>query len=83
MNEEFTENENNGKENGVYADCFRVAHSAYKFVFDFGQSDEGSGSTGFHTRIMTGPATAKVSLEMFTQLMKQYEEHYGLISRGD
>jgi len=80
MTEEFNESENNGKENGVYADCFRVGHSAYKLVFDFGQSSEGSGSKRFHTRIITGPETAKAFYVTLRESLDQYEEQFGSIA---
>ena len=39
MEKDNFESEDDGALNGVYADCFRIGHSAYKFVLDFGQFD--------------------------------------------
>lgn len=78
------ESEDNEVLNGVYADCFRIGHSAYKFVFDFGQVvTNGEEATRFHTRVITGPNTAKVLIETVERSIKDYENQFGRIPQRD
>ena len=78
------ENQDGEELNEVYADCFRIGHSAYKFVLDFGQfASEGETKKCFHTRVFTGPDTAKAFLETFEQSIRQYEAQFGRITLSD
>ena len=75
--------EDNGELKGVYADCFRIGHSAYKFVLDFGQFTPDGGEKYFHTRVITDPDTAKVLVETVGRSVKDYENQFGRISQSD
>ncbi len=83
MEQDNFESEDNGALKGVYADCFRIGHSAYKFVLDFGQFTPGGGEKCFHTRVITGPDTAKALVETFGQSILEYEEQFGRINKSN
>ena len=83
MEQDKYESEDNEVLNGVYADCFRIGHSAYKFVLDFGQIAPDGGEKCFHTRVITGPDTAKVLVETVGQSIKDYEKQFGRITQSD
>ncbi len=68
---------------GRYADAFRIGHSAYKFVLEFGQVDSEHESTHFHTQVIIGPDSANDFLEMLSQAIRQYEEQFGQITHKD
>ena len=61
-----------------YANCFNVGHNAFEFVVDFGQFQEGA-EPGIHTRIITGPAFAKVLSNLLGESIDRYEEEFGSI----
>jgi hypothetical protein len=79
MEQDKFESEDSGALNGVYADCFRIGHSAYKFVLDFGQEGPEKPTAIFHTRIVMGPDDAKVFLDTFKEAVRQYEGQFGRI----
>ena len=83
MEKDKYESEDNEVLNGVYADSFRIGHSAYKFVLDFGQFTPDGGKKCFHTRVITDPDTAKAYVEEFGQSIRQYEELFGRIARSE
>ena len=80
MEKDNFESEDDGALNGVYADCFRIGHSAYKFVLDFGQFTPDGGGECFHTRVITDPNTAMVLLETVGRSIKDYEHQFGQIN---
>ena len=82
MEQDFFEDENDGTLKAEYADCFRIGHSAHKFVIDFGQmSHEGKGKK-FHTRLITGPDTAQAIAETFASSILEFENKFGRIGRS-
>ena len=83
MEQNNIESEDNEVLNGVYADCFRIGHSAYKFVLDFGQFTPDGGEKCFHTRVITDPDTAKVLVETVGRSVKDYENQFGRIPQSD
>ena len=83
MEQDKIENEGNGALKRVYTNCFRIGHSAYKFVFDFGQLAPDGKKKCFHTRVITGPDTAKAFVDEFGQTIRQHEEQFGRITRSD
>ena len=64
---------------GRYANDFQVGHNAFEFVLDFGQFYPEHTERGFHTRIITGPAYAKVLAEILQGSIDQYEHNFGII----
>ncbi len=68
---------------GRYADAFRIGHSAYKFVLDFGQFFSQKGKPNFHTRIIMGPDNAKAFIAVFEQSIREYKRKFGGIAQGD
>ena len=83
MEQDKYESQDNEVLNGVYADSFRIGHSAYKFVLDFGQSTSDGGEKCFHTRVITGPDTAKVLVETVGRKIKDYEHQFGRITHSE
>ena len=83
MEQDKFESEDNGALKGVYADCFRIGHSAYKFVLDFGQFAPDGKEKCFHTRVITGPDTAKELVEAMGRFIKDYENQFGRITQSD
>lgn len=80
MEKEVFEGYSDGTPKAEYADCFRIGYSAHKFVLDFSQmSHQGKGNM-FHTRVVTGPDTAKVLVESLRRSIKEYEEKFGRIN---
>src|SRR5215216_786184 len=57
---------------GRYANYFQVGHTAFEFVFDFGQFDVTAQTGRLHTRIVTAPAYACVFLELLQESIAQY-----------
>ncbi len=66
-----------------YADCFRIGHSAYKFVFDFGQYNAEAEKPIFSTRVIMGIGNAKDFFETFRESIRQYEGEHGRIKQSD
>jgi len=64
---------------GRYANDFQVGHNAFEFVFDFGQFYPEAIAARFHTRIITGPAYAKVLSKTLQKAIEQYEQTFGVI----
>jgi len=67
------------KIHGRYANCFKVGHNAFEFVFDFGQSQTESGDVSIHTRIMTAPGYAKTFMNTLRESIARYEREFGTI----
>ena len=66
---------------GRYANNFQVGHNAFEFVLDFGQLYPENTAARFHTRIITGPAYAKVLSETLQGAIEQYERTFGTIPK--
>jgi hypothetical protein len=60
---------------GRYANYFKVGHNEFEFVIDFGQYYPGTEEAELYTRIITGPAYAKVLLRTLQKSIKQYEQN--------
>ena len=76
MKEEFMETGDMPEPEGRYADAFRIGHSAYKFIFDFGQFTVDRKVKQFHTRIITGPDVAVALEETLRESLEQFKEKY-------
>ena len=68
---------------GRYTDAFRIGHSAYKFVFDFGQLSSSKGKVHFHTRIIMGPDNARALIATLVQSLREHEEQFWKITQSD
>ena len=68
---------------GRYANDFQVGYNAFEFVFDFGQFYPENTEARIHTRIITGPAYAKVLSETLRGALEQYEQTFGVIPRAN
>lgn len=66
---------------GRYANNFQVGHNAFEFLLDFGQFYPENTEARFHTRIVTGPAYAKVLSETLQGSIDQYEQTFGVIPK--
>ncbi len=66
---------------GRYANNFQVGYNAFEFVLDLGQSYSENTEVGFHTRIVTGPAYAKMLSETLRGSLDQYEHTFGVIPK--
>lgn len=67
---------------GRYSNFFKVGHSAFEFVIDFGQSYTENQAGRFHTRIVTSPFYAKVLLNLLHDSINQHEYKFGSIPRN-
>jgi hypothetical protein len=72
----------NGELVGRYANFFRVGHTAFEFVIDFGQLYQGGSSEQLHTRIITSPAYVAELLRLLGASVDEYEETFGIIPKG-
>jgi hypothetical protein len=63
---------------GRYANTFQVGHNAFEFVLDFGQANLPD-TPRYHTRIITGPVSAKVLFAVLRESIERYEEAFGKI----
>ncbi len=64
---------------GRYANSFQVGHNAFEFVVDFGQANLPDTPSRYHTRIITGPVSAKVLFAVLRESIERYEEAFGKI----
>jgi hypothetical protein len=64
---------------GRYANYFQVGHNAFEILLDFGQFYPENVAARFHTRIITGPAYAKVLSKTLRGCIDQYEQTFGVI----
>ena len=83
MNEETREIGDIQDLEGRYADVFRIGHSAFKFVLEFGQVALGQEATQFHTRVIMAPDNARDFVEMLGQSIRQYEGKFGPINADE
>lgn len=68
-----------GKQEGRYANYFKVGHNAHEFVVDCGQFYAGSESPRVHTRLITSPAYAKALRDTLTEALERYERSFGRV----
>lgn len=68
---------------GRYANYFAVGYNEHEFVIDFGQSYSDNDPPEVCTRIVTGPAYAKLFLKMLHESIETYEATYGNVSDDD
>ncbi|MDZ7581790.1 MAG: DUF3467 domain-containing protein [Deltaproteobacteria bacterium] len=68
---------------GRYANYFAVGYNEHEFVIDFGQSYSDNDHPELCTRIVTGPAYAKLFLKMLHESIETYEATYGSVSEED
>lgn len=71
--------ERDGPELAKYANWFNIGHNNFEFVLDLGQFDMERRESLVHTRIITGPAYAKVLWELLGESLRRYEESFGPI----
>jgi hypothetical protein len=64
---------------GKYANYFEVGHNPFEFYVDFGQYDPQSEQVQMHTRIVTGPAYAKMMGETLCSSVENFEREHGPI----
>jgi hypothetical protein len=64
---------------GRYANYLEVGHNPYEFILDFGQYHPETEEAQLHTRIVTGPAYAKLLTETLNGAVSQFEEEHGVI----
>lgn len=66
-----------------YTNYFEVGHNALEFIVDFGQYHPETTTAQCHTRIVTGPAYAKLLARLLTESIKRHETEYGTIAAAD
>jgi hypothetical protein len=59
-----------------------MGFTAREFLMDFGQYDQDSGAAIRHTRIITYPESAKIFLQMLSEMIAEFESKVGPIG-GD
>jgi len=64
---------------GRYANYFEVGFNPFEFIVDFGQYQPETESAHWHTRIVLGPAYAKLLSGMLRGAMSRFEEENGEI----
>ena len=62
-----------------YANYFEIGHNPYEFLIDFGQFQPESASVLLHTRIIFGPAHAKLLGHMLSEAVRRYESENSVI----
>ena len=62
-----------------YANYFEIGHNPYEFLIDFGQFQPESASVLLHTRIIFGPAHAKLLEHMLGEAVRRYESENSVI----
>jgi hypothetical protein len=82
MNENAGDSDGRGPPEGRYANVFQVGHNAFEFVIDFGQANLPDSGSRYHTRIITGPAYAKVLYAVLRESVERYEAAFGTIPDG-
>jgi len=61
-----------------YANWFNIGHDNFEFVLDFGQSHADIEAIT-HTRLVLGPAYAKLLAKLLNESLGRYEEAFGAI----
>jgi hypothetical protein len=64
----------------LYANYFEVGHNQCEFLIDFGQYRPESADVVLHTRIVLGPAHAKLLTGILQGAVRQYEAENGAIA---
>jgi hypothetical protein len=67
---------------GKYTNYFEVGHNPFEFYVEFGQYDPPSQKVQMHTRIVTGPAYAKMLVETLSASVENFEREHGPIPAG-
>ena len=67
------------EQEGRYSNHFRVGFNSFEFILDFGQVYEGVAAERHHTRLITGPAYAKVLAHLLLDSLAAYEQTHGTI----
>ena len=62
-----------------YANWFNIGHNGFEFVLDFGQNHAEAEGAMVHTRIVVGPAYAKVLSKLLNESLGRYEGAFGEI----
>lgn len=62
-----------------YANWFNIGHNSFEFILDFGQQHAADEGVIVHTRIVLGPAYAKVLGRLLNQSLDRYEGSFGEI----
>ena len=62
-----------------YANYFEIGHNPFEFLIDFGQFQPESASVMLHTRIVFGPAHAKLLEHMLGEAVQRYESENSVI----
>ena len=75
--------ENDSKLLAQYANWFNIGHNNFEFVLDFGQHHADQAGASIHTRIVTGPAYAKVLSALLNESLERYEDAFGEIPDVD
>jgi hypothetical protein len=60
-----------------YANHFKVGHTAFEFILEFGQFYSGESEPEPHTRIVTSPAYASSLLILLQDSLTRYEMTFG------
>jgi hypothetical protein len=64
-----------------YANCFRVGHNEFEFVFVLGEYRGGQSWPRWYSRTITAPTYAKELARILAHSIDQYEAKYGPIKR--
>jgi uncharacterized protein DUF3467 len=64
---------------GRYSNHFRIGFNSFEFILDFGQAYEEVAAELHHTRLVTGPAYAKVLARLLLDSLAAYEQIHGTI----
>ena len=66
-----------------YANWFNIGHDNFEFILDFGQSHDVGVEPIVHTRIVVGPAYAKLLARLLNDSLGRYEEAFWTISDAE
>lgn len=83
MNPDRESSKTSCRPEGRYANYFAVGYNEHEFVLDFGQSYSDNDPPEVCTRIVTGPAYAKLFLKMLRDSIATFETTYGSISDAE
>ncbi|WP_454062773.1 DUF3467 domain-containing protein [Candidatus Nitrospira salsa] len=64
---------------GQYSNFFKVGHSAFEFVLDFGQSYSEDQAEQYHTRIIISPFYARILVKLLRDSINKHEHNFGPI----
>ena len=66
-----------------YTNYFEIGHNAFEFMLDFGQYYPAAEAARMHSRIVTGPAYAKLLSEMLVASVQRFEREHGFIQPAE